>query len=205
MLNQTVMHLSAFSGLGMESMTRGPGWRFLDMGRRIERAVHTMRAVANTLSHVTRLFAAPAAGSSARNCRQLDDLSPRYQGSVQLAAVLDLLLADEANPRSARISTGRVAEHVNICREKSVDSLRRESPERLMQATLTAVRSDRRRTARRVRGGFRRTELETLSWLGHGRAVAPFPRVHHAHVFESPEASRHLGLISSRSHRVHTQ
>ena len=38
MLNQMIVNLSAFSGLGMESMTRGPGWRFLDMGRRIERA-----------------------------------------------------------------------------------------------------------------------------------------------------------------------
>ena len=32
--------LSAFSGLEMENMTRSQGWRFLDMGRRIERAIH---------------------------------------------------------------------------------------------------------------------------------------------------------------------
>ena len=38
MLNQMIVDLSAFSGLGMESMIRGPGWRFLDMGRRLERA-----------------------------------------------------------------------------------------------------------------------------------------------------------------------
>ena len=33
------MTLSAFSGLVMESMTRGDGWRFLDIGRRLERAI----------------------------------------------------------------------------------------------------------------------------------------------------------------------
>ena len=37
-LNRLVLDLSAFAGMGTESMTRGPGWRFLDMGRRLERA-----------------------------------------------------------------------------------------------------------------------------------------------------------------------
>ena len=40
LLNQVLINLSAFSGLAMESMTRTQGWRFLDMGRRIERAAH---------------------------------------------------------------------------------------------------------------------------------------------------------------------
>lgn len=34
-LNQLLTWLSAFSGLCNDSMTRGPGWRFLDIGRRI--------------------------------------------------------------------------------------------------------------------------------------------------------------------------
>ena len=39
LLDQAIITLSAFSGLVMESMTRGDGWRFLDIGRRLERAV----------------------------------------------------------------------------------------------------------------------------------------------------------------------
>ncbi|HEV3024483.1 MAG TPA: circularly permuted type 2 ATP-grasp protein, partial [Pirellulales bacterium] len=38
MLNQMVLNFSAFSGVAMENMTRGPGWQFLDVGRRVERA-----------------------------------------------------------------------------------------------------------------------------------------------------------------------
>ena len=37
-LNRLVLGFSAFSGLAMENMTHGPGWRFADIGRRIERA-----------------------------------------------------------------------------------------------------------------------------------------------------------------------
>jgi uncharacterized alpha-E superfamily protein len=36
LLDDTLFTLSAFSGLAMESMTRGLGWRFMDMGRRVE-------------------------------------------------------------------------------------------------------------------------------------------------------------------------
>src|SRR5579862_4925462 len=39
LLNHAVITLSAFGGLVMESMTRGDGWRFLDIGRRLERAL----------------------------------------------------------------------------------------------------------------------------------------------------------------------
>ena len=40
-LNEVVIDLAAFSGLVVESMTRTQGWRFLEIGRRVERALHT--------------------------------------------------------------------------------------------------------------------------------------------------------------------
>ena len=39
MLNQMILNFSAFSGVAIENMTRGPGWQFLELGRRIERAL----------------------------------------------------------------------------------------------------------------------------------------------------------------------
>ena len=33
----------------MESMTRGDGWRFLDIGRRLERAIQMMELLRNSL------------------------------------------------------------------------------------------------------------------------------------------------------------
>ena len=37
LLNTLIVDLAAFSGMEMENMTRGHGWRFLDFGRRLER------------------------------------------------------------------------------------------------------------------------------------------------------------------------
>src|SRR5580704_11096648 len=39
-LNRMITDLAAFSGMEMENMTRGHGWRFLDVGRRLERSVN---------------------------------------------------------------------------------------------------------------------------------------------------------------------
>ena len=44
-LNTLVHNLAAFSGMEMENMTRGHGWVFLDLGRRIERGIAVARLV----------------------------------------------------------------------------------------------------------------------------------------------------------------
>ena len=43
LLTEMMVGLCAFSGFSMETMTRGFGWRFMDLGRRIERATYTAR------------------------------------------------------------------------------------------------------------------------------------------------------------------
>ena len=90
--------LSAFSGLGMESMTRGAGWMFLDIGRRIERTLHTLALIENTLvtagAELTPILEAVLEiADSSMTYRY------RYLTSLQLAPVLDLLISDETNPR----------------------------------------------------------------------------------------------------------
>src|SRR5260370_37615304 len=39
-LNRMITDLAAFSGMEMENMARGHGWRFLDIGRRLERSLN---------------------------------------------------------------------------------------------------------------------------------------------------------------------
>ena len=60
LLNETVITLAAFGGLASESMTRGEGWRFLDMGRKLERSLHIIRLLRATLVN-------PAARMKARS------------------------------------------------------------------------------------------------------------------------------------------
>ncbi len=110
-LNQLIVLLSAFAGMGMESMTRGPSWRFLDMGRRIERAQYTVRMLQAVL---VRPLAEPAPVIEA--LLEIADSSmtyrSRYLTSIQLAPALDLILTDETNPRSAAFQLAALAEHV---------------------------------------------------------------------------------------------
>ena len=48
-MDRKVISLAAFGGLVAESMTRGQGWRFLDMGRRLERSLHLIGLLRRTL------------------------------------------------------------------------------------------------------------------------------------------------------------
>ena len=137
-LNQTLNLLVGLSGLGMESMTRGPGWRFLDMGRRLERALHTLRLLRKTLVQtpaepVPLLEAILEIADSSMTYRY------RYLTSLQLAPALDLLLTDETNPRSVGFQLSALSDHVRELPNKGVDPLR--NPEtRLVLASQTSLR-----------------------------------------------------------------
>ena len=109
-MDRKVINLAAFGGLVAESMTRGQGWRFLDMGRRLERSLQLIRLL-TAPRHRRPRGAAP--GSPAGDRRQLDDLSPALHERLQTAPVLDLLLADEANPRSLVFQLAALAEDVD--------------------------------------------------------------------------------------------
>jgi len=99
LLDSVVVTLSAFSGLLMENTTRGVGWRFLEVGRRIERALQTAELLRSSLE---------SAAAELEGCLQIllqiADSSityrRRYASVLQTDLVLSLLLADESNPRS---------------------------------------------------------------------------------------------------------
>ena len=111
LLDRTVALLAGLSGLVMDSMSRGHGWRFLDMGRRLERAVSLTLTIAATLtsaqpSETLVLESLLEAADSAITYRR------RYLASLHAAAVLDLLLTDPTNPRSVVFQLGALLEHV---------------------------------------------------------------------------------------------
>ncbi len=137
-LNTLISDLSAFSGLVAENMTRTLGWRFLELGRRIERAIHTVFAIHMLLlpegqRETPALEAALEFGDCILTYRS------RYLTTLQLAPALDLLVTDETNPRSIAYQLARVVEHLEQLPRDPRDALR--SPEqRLGMAALHAVR-----------------------------------------------------------------
>lgn len=119
-LDQLITALSAFSGLVMENMTRGNGWLFLDMGRRLERS-----ALLLSLLQTTLVMQQPEAVESLLIEALLDTSDnlicyrQHYRNNMEVAAFLELLLLDENNPRSLAYQTARLQEHAaKLPREK---------------------------------------------------------------------------------------
>ncbi|RYD87735.1 MAG: alpha-E domain-containing protein, partial [Sphingomonadales bacterium] len=100
---------SALAGLAAENMGRTAGWRFHDMGRRMERALWACRMV--------RLFGGKDA--SADDLSTLLDLCDsqisyraRYLVGLALEPVRDLVTLDPYNPRSIAYQVDRISTHL---------------------------------------------------------------------------------------------
>jgi uncharacterized circularly permuted ATP-grasp superfamily protein/uncharacterized alpha-E superfamily protein len=126
-LSRVILRLAAFSGLVMDSMTRGHAWRFLDMGRRLERALTLVSLLRSTLTRSCRregplLEAVLEIADSGMTYRR------RYLATLQVAPVVDLLLTDETNPRSVIYQLEAILRHIEALPEPA-DGMR--SPQEL--------------------------------------------------------------------------
>ncbi|WP_320044617.1 circularly permuted type 2 ATP-grasp protein [uncultured Desulfobacter sp.] len=111
MLSDIILNMSAFSGLALESMTRGMGWRFMDMGRRIERALHmttVMRSLiqGDTIPDANDLEAVLEVADSRITYHT------RYRTTIHMEPLVDLLLLDEINPRSVGFQLAALYSHL---------------------------------------------------------------------------------------------
>ncbi len=98
-LNRLVMSLAALSGFALDDMTRDEGWRFLMLGRRLERLQFLCSSLAGFLRSAGAFDQAGLEwllelGNSSITYRS------RYLAVAQLIPVLDLLLLDEQNPHA---------------------------------------------------------------------------------------------------------
>ncbi len=96
---QVLQFCATVAGYAAENMVRGGGRLFLDLGRRTERA----QAVAAQLGHALDQRPERIEGGLAL-CLELCDSAityrSRYLTAIQTAPVIDLVVADEGNPRS---------------------------------------------------------------------------------------------------------
>ena len=94
-LDQCVLAMMTLSGFALDGMTRDQGWRFLSVGRRIERMQFMSRVLRHALAE---------GGDTPDWLLELADSTityrSRYMTRPQWLPVLDLLVADETNPRS---------------------------------------------------------------------------------------------------------
>jgi uncharacterized circularly permuted ATP-grasp superfamily protein/uncharacterized alpha-E superfamily protein len=107
-LDGVIAAFTTLSGFALDGMTRDPGWRFLSVGRRIERL--------QTLAASLRLALAGAPEENLMWLLRLTDsiitYRARYSTRPQWLPVLDLLVRDDANPRSIAFQVRGLADYV---------------------------------------------------------------------------------------------
>lgn len=132
--------LAALAGMTAETMGRSAAWRFLDAGRRIERAVSVCRLArafggggADELNLLLRLT------SNAIAYRQ------RYPAGVTAATALDLVLLDPTNPRGAAYQVDVLREHLARLPRLGDDGLpeAQQAAGEALAAQVLALRADR--------------------------------------------------------------
>lgn len=109
----SILRFSAtVAGVAAENMVRGGGWLFLDLGRRVERAQAVAAQVATALDQPPSRIE-----SGLRLVLELCDsvitYRSRYLTALQPAPVLDLVLADEGNPRGLAFQLEAMWHHLS--------------------------------------------------------------------------------------------
>ena len=124
----------AVAGLSSEHMGRTAAWRFLDLGRRIERAGKMARAV--------RLFG--MASASADDLSTLLDLAnsqisyrQRYLTGIARLPVVDLVALDPGNPRAVAYQAAAIVEHLRALPVLADDGMA--EPQQRESARISAI------------------------------------------------------------------
>ena len=190
-LNDMLRTMSAFAGLGMENTTRTLAWRFMDMGRRLERASATVGLLRGLLSvgdperfgYLDRMLELADSFMTYRS---------RYVSAPRLVPVLDLLLVDESNPRSVAFQLGALDDHVKHL-PRLGDTLDRSPEQRLLLSCLASVRLADVTALARVDGRGRRQELDVLM----ARIISSLTEMSETigrHYFSHADLGEHTGL-----------
>jgi len=190
LLNRTVVTLAAFGGLAADSMTRGHAWRFLEMGRRLERAAHVLGLLRSTLTTAPQPEG-PLLEALLEIADSLMTYRRRYLHRLAPAPVIDLLLADETNPRSVAFQLSSLAEQVELL-PRNAAFAGRTSEQRIVLAGLTGLRlADINQLAEADASGNRPRLEELLGQLARD-LPALSDAITHSYLSHL-QPSRHLG------------
>jgi uncharacterized circularly permuted ATP-grasp superfamily protein/uncharacterized alpha-E superfamily protein len=161
-LDPLVTVLAGLSGLTQESMIRSVGWRFIEMGKRIERALQTITTVKGLVTPVVGEMEQATLLSALLTSMEVlitYRRRGRARGGIELG--LDLVLLDNTNPRSLIFQLERLQEHlVELPNATGTSGELDEESRALLEATTTLKLT---RLPHLLKAhGSRRTEVDTL-------------------------------------------
>jgi uncharacterized alpha-E superfamily protein len=134
---QTLAGMLALSGVAAESMVQDVGWTVMDIGKRIERGIWLVALLSATLTTVRSPGAEQTITESALvACESSVIYRRRTLGKVSVAAVADLVLFDEENPRSLAYQFVRLRTDLKALPSSSGSS----RPERLIDEVAARLR-----------------------------------------------------------------
>jgi uncharacterized circularly permuted ATP-grasp superfamily protein/uncharacterized alpha-E superfamily protein len=160
-LNDLVEAQSAVNGLIHENMTRGYGWRLLDMGRRIERARFTVRVMRELTVRADRDHPG-VLGLQLELADSLITYRSRYRSEPQIPAVLDLVLADESNPRSLAFQLSMMRQHLDVMPLEDIDGHLSQAQKLMISMHTDVMLADVDKLANTTSSGGNRTHLNRL-------------------------------------------
>jgi uncharacterized alpha-E superfamily protein len=106
LLDRVVNGMVTLSGFALDGMTRDTGWRFLSVGRRIER----LRALCAAIAIAVREGRSAGLEWLLEFCDSSITYRSRYLGAPEWLPVLDLVVRDDTNPRSVAFQLAGLAD-----------------------------------------------------------------------------------------------
>ncbi|MEI7444591.1 MAG: circularly permuted type 2 ATP-grasp protein [Burkholderiales bacterium] len=106
LLDRVVNGLVTLSGFALDGMTRDTGWRFLSLGRRIER----LRGICAAVACAVREGRSAGLDWLLEFCDSSITYRSRYVGQPEWLPALDLVIRDDTNPRSVAFQTRGLAQ-----------------------------------------------------------------------------------------------
>lgn len=111
-LDPLVTALLALAGLIHESMIRGHGWHFIEMGRRMERALQMISLLRALLVPKFDDLEQEVLIESALQCGEaLIPYRRRYQSGINMESGLEMIMLNSNNPRSLIYQLEQLEEH----------------------------------------------------------------------------------------------
>jgi uncharacterized alpha-E superfamily protein len=160
-LNDLIDAQSAVNGLIHENMTRGYGWRLLDIGRRLERARFSIRIMRELLVRTDRDDPG-VLGMQLELADSLITYRSRYKAEPQIPAVLDLILADDTNPRSLIFQLTEIKAHMTVMPLEELDGHLSQAQRLLIGMHTEVVLADVDKLASVTSRNGKRTHLNRL-------------------------------------------
>jgi len=111
-LNGIVTNVATFGGLVAENMTRGSGWNFLEVGRRIERGISICGIVGSLVSSRSAWLEL-SVRLAFELCDSIITHRKRYLADTYSLPMLDLVLSDRSNPRALGYQLGALQKHLD--------------------------------------------------------------------------------------------